>query len=88
MGAMADLITTLGGPAAVARMLGIRSPSVIGWRGRIPTDRCPDIERATDGRWTVEQLRPDARWVRVPDKQWPHRKGRPCLDVASPREAA
>lgn len=38
------------------------------------------IERATDGQVTVEELRPDATWLRVKDKTWPHPKGRPVLD--------
>lgn len=52
----------------------------------VPPDRCPAIERATDGRVTVEELRPDlaGRWYRVPDPDWPHPKGRPLLDVAAP----
>ena len=33
-----QLIEALGGPAAVARLLGIRTPSVRGWK-HIPTDR-------------------------------------------------
>lgn len=33
-----QLIEALGGPAAVARLLGIRTPSVSGWKN-IPTDR-------------------------------------------------
>ncbi|MGS0705036.1 Cro/CI family transcriptional regulator [Acinetobacter sp. ANC 3781] len=33
-----QLIEALGGPAAVARLLGIRTPSVSGWK-HIPTDR-------------------------------------------------
>jgi DNA-binding transcriptional regulator YdaS (Cro superfamily) len=87
---MSTLITSLGGPTAVARMLGIKAPSVIGWNGRPPPDRCPAIERATDGRVTCEELRPDVRWQRVPDATWPHVGGRPCIDVAAPaqREAA
>ena len=81
---MSELIATLGGPTAVARMLGIKAPSVIGWAGRVPPDRCPAIERATDGRVTCETLRQDVRWVRVPDPAWPHPSGRPCIDVAAP----
>lgn len=49
-----------------------------------PPDRCPDIERATAGRVTVEELRPDIRWQRIPDPTWPHPAGRPCIDVARP----
>lgn len=84
---MADPITDLGGPAAVARMLGIKTPSVCGWNGRVPPDRCPNIEQATAGRVTCESLRPDVRWARVPDQSWPHPDGRPCIDVAAPVEA-
>jgi hypothetical protein len=53
-------------------------------RRRPPADRCPDIERALDGRVTCEQMRPDVRWQRVPDPAWPHPDGRPCIDVAAP----
>ena len=83
-GRMSDLITTLGGPTAVARMLGIKPPSVIGWAGRIPSERCPDIERGTEGKAMCEELRPDVRWQRVADPDWPHPLGRPCIDVATP----
>jgi DNA-binding transcriptional regulator YdaS (Cro superfamily) len=65
-------------------MCGIKPPSVIGWNGRIPKERCPDIERATEGRYTVEELREDVVWQRVPDANWPHPAGRPCIDVAAP----
>jgi DNA-binding transcriptional regulator YdaS (Cro superfamily) len=82
---MSVLIQTLGGPTAVARLLGIKAPSVCGWRGRPPPDRCPELERATAGRVTCEQLRPDMRWTRVPDAQWPHPDGRPCIDPAGPQ---
>ena len=79
---MTNLIQLLGGPTAVARMVGVTVPSVIGWRGRVPADRCPALERATAGRWTVDALRPDVRWHRIPDPAWPHPGGRPCIDVA------
>ena len=87
---MSDLIKALGGPTAVARMLGIKPPSVIDWRGRVPPERCPAIELATDGRVTCEQMRQDVRWVRISDPAWPHPQGRPCVDVAGPvqQEAA
>lgn len=82
--AMSNIVRALGGPAAVARLLRIKAPSVVGWGDRVPSDRCPDLERASDGRVTVEQMRPDVRWVRVPDAHWPHPAGRPCIDVAAP----
>lgn len=84
---MLNHIASLGGPSAVARMLGIKAPSVIGWGGRIPADRCPALERATGGRASCEELRPDVRWARVPDADWPHPTGRPCIDVAAPELA-
>ena len=80
-------VKELGGTGFVARLLGIAPPSVSGWNNRIPAERCPDLERGLDGRWTCEQLRPDVRWMRVPDPAWPHPAGRPCLDVASPAPA-
>lgn len=50
-----------------------------------PPDRCPAIERATAGRVTVQDLRPDVAWVRVADPDWPHPDGRPAIDVAAPQ---
>jgi DNA-binding transcriptional regulator YdaS (Cro superfamily) len=54
--------------------------------GRRPTPElhCPGIEREFNGEITVEELRPDVSWQRVPDPHWPHPKGRPCIDVAAP----
>jgi hypothetical protein len=85
---MSTPITEIGTPTELARMLGIKVPSVIGWKGRAPSDRCPAIERATEGRFTCEQLRPDVNWTRVPDPEWPHPDGRPCIDVAAPAKPA
>jgi DNA-binding transcriptional regulator YdaS (Cro superfamily) len=64
-----ELIDKLGGPAAVARMLGIKSPSVVAWRsGRIPDDKlirlAPACERL--GIATRKQLRPND-WEEI----WP-----------------
>lgn len=78
-------IDELGGLTAVARMTGVRVPSVSEWRKRgIPAERCPAIERATLGRVTVEALRPDVAWSRLADAAWPHPQGRPVIDVAKP----
>lgn len=77
------VIDQLGGPSAVARIVGVKAPSVIEWRRRgIPPERCPAIERATQGAMHVETLRPDVRWSRIPDPAWPHPAGRPVIDVA------
>lgn len=56
-------------------------------RRQTPADRCPAIERATAGKVTVEDLRPDIRWHRIPDPDWPHPLGRPAIDVAAPAAA-
>lgn len=56
----------LGGPSAAARKLGVKAPTVSQWRSGkrpIPADRCPEIERATAGAVTCEQLRPDVDWA-------------------------
>lgn len=57
-----ELIDKLGGPAAVARLLGIKPPSVVGWRANgIPDDKlirlAPTLEKA--GIATRRELRPD-----------------------------
>lgn len=51
----------MGSQNALADALGIRSPSISEWRKRqkVPVERCPDIERATDGKVTRYELRPD-----------------------------
>ena len=64
-------------------MVGVTPPSVIDWRGRIPKERCPAIERETAGKFTCEAMRPDVSWVRVRDAAWPHPKGRPLIDVTA-----
>ena len=53
----------------------------------VPIERCPDIERATEGLVTCEELRGDVTWIRVPDSSWPHKNGRPLPDHASKKAA-
>lgn len=80
-----------GGQAALARGIGIRPPSINEWisSGRpVPHERCPDIERVTEGKVACEELRPDLTWVRIPDPDWPHPDGRPLVDYAAKKEAA
>lgn len=57
-----ELIDKLGGPAAVAKLLNIKPPSVVGWRaGSIPDDKlirlAPICEKM--GIATRRELRPD-----------------------------
>lgn len=51
----------LGNASALARALRIKPPSVAEWRARnrVPAERCLAIERATNGRVTKHELRPD-----------------------------
>lgn len=74
--------------AAVATAVGIHDQYLyqcLTGRRPTPADRCPAIERATSGRVSCEELRPDVRWHRVPDADWPHPEGRPLIDVAAPK---
>lgn len=51
----------MGSQLALATSLKIRSPSISDWRkrGRVPVERCGDIEVATRGLVTRYDLRPD-----------------------------
>ncbi|MGL4526326.1 MAG: Cro/CI family transcriptional regulator [Aestuariivirga sp.] len=69
--------------AAVARALGVSESLVMQWaRGKpAPHERCPQIEQATQGAVTCEEMRADLSWMRVPDESWPwHPGGRPLFD--------
>lgn len=49
----------------------------------VPAERCHDIERATQGEVTCEDLRHDLQWGRIRDDSWPwHKRGRPVLEVS------
>lgn len=56
-------VEVCGGQSALARAIGgtIKQAHVWKWlrAGRPPAERCRDIERATGGKVTKEQLRPD-----------------------------
>ena len=80
-----------GNAAAFAKQMGVTPGMVSQWiNGRRPVahDSCAAIERATSGAVTVEVLRPDAAWSRIPDPAWPHPAGRPVIDVARPLAVA
>ncbi len=68
----AQLIEALGGPAAVARLLGIRVPSVSGWK-KIPTERKIRLAVIAEDRGlsTRKELFPDIYqdiWIELRDK--------------------
>lgn len=55
----------VGGQASLARILGVRPPTVNQWVKAdrpVPAERCPSIERATEGAVRCEELRPDIDW--------------------------
>lgn len=55
-------IDLVGGPTALARLLGngVLQQHVTNWRRRgVPAERCIDIENAVGGQVTRYQLRPD-----------------------------
>ncbi|KAB8312269.1 helix-turn-helix domain-containing protein [Erwinia endophytica] len=56
---------SVGSQAALARCLGLSPPTVNQWvsgKRPIPAERCLDIEKATLGAVTCEELRPDVDW--------------------------
>lgn len=80
-----------GAATRLARDVGVSPPLIWQWlsgQRPIPPDRCPAIERASGGKVSCEELRTDVRWLRVPDPDWPHPQGRPCIDVAAPPESS
>lgn len=79
-------IEQIGGPSNLASLLGVSVQAVCFWRDgqrRLPAEKCPDIERATGGVVTCEELRPDL----VP--QWQYlRSSRPDQPHDTHQEAA
>jgi DNA-binding transcriptional regulator YdaS (Cro superfamily) len=63
-----NIIRRLGGPAAVGRVLGVRSQAVSLWvaKNRVPIDRVPALValgRALGVDLKPEDLRPDVQWA-------------------------
>lgn len=59
-------IEHFGSVTKMAQKLGVSPQAVCFWRDakrRIPAEKCPDIERGTEGRVTCEALRPDVDWA-------------------------
>ena len=60
MNGLQKAVRLFGSRAALARALNVSSEAVRKWEtGRIPAERCLDVERATDGQVTRSELRPD-----------------------------
>lgn len=65
MNPIQDAIQHMGNASRLAQALGVTTQAVCFWRDgerKIPADKCPDIERATQGVVRCEQLRPDVNW--------------------------
>jgi DNA-binding transcriptional regulator YdaS (Cro superfamily) len=64
-------VQILGGVVATAKTLNLKSYQVVQqWLvTQVPTERCPDIEQATNGQVTCEELRPDLA------EQWAYLRG-------------
>lgn len=62
-----------GSLAALAAAIGVSqsTPSMWKARGKVPTEHCLAIERATQGAVTRADLRPDDYWLIWPDLQAP-----------------
>ncbi len=56
--ALVRAIEMAGGPANLARSIGIRTQAISQWQ-KAPANRCRAIEAATNGQVTRYQLRPD-----------------------------
>lgn len=51
--------------ARLIRSMNIAQPIVSLWvsgKRRVPAERCPEIEKFTEGKVTCEELRPDVNW--------------------------
>lgn len=51
--------------ARLIRFMNIAQPIVSLWvsgKRRVPAERCPEIEKFTEGKVTCEELRPDVNW--------------------------
>ena len=73
------------GMSKFADAVGESLQTVSNWRTRgVPKEKCPSVERVTQGLVTCEALRVDLTWYRVTDLDWPwHPSGKPLLDVAA-----
>lgn len=80
---LSDHLCDRGAVNQLAAAIQVPAALISQWKGgirQVPEDRCPSIERATEGVVICEEMRPDVSWVRIKDKDWPHPEGRPLVD--------
>jgi len=67
MNALKNAVALAGGQTALARLIGVKQAHVWNWlqTGRVPAERCIQIEKATHGAVLCEDLRPDIEWAVV-----------------------
>lgn len=76
-----EAIEDNGGLSVVAEKVGVSAQTLSNWRTRMPPEEhCPSLEFALNGAMVCERMRPETKWVRIKDKDWPHPKGRPLVD--------
>ncbi len=54
-----------GGVTSLAAIIDVKPPTISQWLNgtrQIPAERCPEIEKATNGAVRCESLRPDVDW--------------------------
>jgi len=59
-------ISKRGEMARLSKAIGVAQPIVSFWvsgRRQVPAERCPEIEKLTEGKVTCEELRPDVNWA-------------------------
>lgn len=82
----AEIVSLLGGPTAVARRLGIKTPSVSGWlENGIPEGRlielAAQIEKLSDGRFSRRERWPDRYHLIWPELANPRAADRQVSEV-------
>lgn len=68
-----------GNAAKIASTIKISPVYISLWasgRRQVPAERCPDIEQATNGEVTCEEMRPDVNWIVL--RKMPKIKVRRC----------
>lgn len=81
-------IAALGSGSALAKALGVHPSLPSQWLSGhrpIPADRCPAIERATNGLVRCEDLRPDVDWAYIRNSNQPHGDAPFGCGVSDPR---
>lgn len=83
---IAKAVLIVGSQTALATAIGAKQQQIWNWLSggvAAPAWACAGMESATGGKVLAEKVNTALRWVRVPDADWPHPDGRPCIDVAA-----